>query len=400
MVSLADFFMLTAEPIRGLFVPFNHNRRRGINTLNTNELLTYGWNERWAEAAGTMSLARQETLVPARVTLQYSNQYRIVTEAGERMAVVSGRLQYTASSRSDYPAVGDWVLIESRQGEPHSPAVIHAVLPRMSSMTRKEAGGMVDEQVIAANVDTIFIVAALNQDYNLRRLERYLIAVWESGARPVILLTKADLCEDPAGFLAQVEAIAPGVPCHAVSALQDQGRAALAPYLLTGCTIAVTGSSGAGKSTLLNWLAGEDLQRVQMIREEDARGRHTTTHRQLFPLPDGALFLDTPGMRELQLWDSESGWSEAFADIMELASQCRFQDCSHDKETGCAVKLALQEGVLDAGRIANYRKTQKELARMERKHAGSVRKMKQLEKRRTAKSGAGKNDWRKSELQD
>ncbi len=365
-----------------------------MNTITTNDLTAYGWRDHWAEAAQSVNQARQEALEPARVTLQFSNQYRVVAAIGERIAVVSGKLQYTAASRSDYPAVGDWVLIETRMEEPHSPAVIHAVLPRVTSMTRKEAGGMVDEQVIAANVDTIFIVAALNQDFNLRRLERYLIAVWESGAKPVILLTKADLCDDPASYEDQVEAIAPGVPCHTVSALTDQGRGALAPYLSAGSTAAVTGSSGAGKSTLLNWLAGEGLQRVQQIREEDARGRHTTTHRQLFPLPGGALFLDTPGMRELQLWDSESGWSEAFADIMALAAQCRFHNCGHDKEMGCAVKQAIVDGVLDAGRFASYRKTQRELARLERKQSGSMRKAKQLEKRRSARTDVGKNGWR------
>ena len=287
-------------------------------------------------------------------------------------AAVTGKFEYQAASRSDFPSAGDWVLAEKLPGE--SRAVIHAVLPRTSAMTRREAGSIPDEQVIAANMDTVFIVNALNQDFNLRKIERYLIAVWESGARPVIILTKADLCPEPERVVSEVCLHAPGVPVHAVSSVAELGKELLAPYLLPGQTAAITGSSGAGKSTLLNWLSGQDVQRVQGIREEDARGRHTTTHRELFLMPGGAVMIDTPGMRELQLWDAEEGWEEAFSDIRTLAGQCRFHDCSHEAEPGCAVRHALEEGVLDASRYGSYKKTEKELARQKRKETAAVKR--------------------------
>lgn len=237
-----------------------------------------------------------------------------------------------------------------------------------------------EEQVIGSNLDELFIVNALNQDFNLRKIERYLIMAWESGARPVVVLTKADLSEQPEERIREVEAVAPGVPVHAVSALENRGMDTLLTYLLPGKTIAVTGSSGAGKSTLLNWLSDNNNQRVQGIREDDARGRHTTTHRELFVLPGGALLMDTPGMRELQLWDAADGWKEAFSDIEETAAGCRFRDCRHEKEAGCAVKTAVQQGTLDPKRLVNYRKTERELARI-------VRKEKTAEQRKTASAG-------------
>ncbi|MBP2002402.1 ribosome biogenesis GTPase [Paenibacillus shirakamiensis] len=330
-------------------------------------LTAYGWNDQWNEA-----LQQESTLIPARVSAQYSHQYRIITSEGERTASVSGKLEYEAQRRSDFPAVGDWVLAEPLQGE--NSAVIRKVLPRFSAMSRKEAGNVVDEQIIAANVNWLFITSALNQDFNLRKIERFLIAVWESGASPVVLLTKADLCEDPERFRDEVEAIAPGVPVHIVSAQENLGKEALAPYLMSGQTIAVTGSSGVGKSTLINWLAGQDLNRVQGIREQDARGRHTTTHRELFLIPSGAVLIDTPGMRELQLWDASEGWEVTFSDIVELKSHCRFQDCRHLGEKGCAVQEALANGTLDAHRYANYIKTEKELAHLELKALRSDRR--------------------------
>ncbi|WP_082423281.1 ribosome small subunit-dependent GTPase A, partial [Paenibacillus dakarensis] len=249
-----------------------------------------------------------------------------------------------------------------------------------------EAGNVPDEQVIAANTDTIFIVNALNQDFNVRKIERYLISVWESGAQPVVLLTKADLCVDPEKYAAMVMSSAPGVPVHAVSSLQDQGKETIAPYLVPGHTVAITGSSGAGKSTLLNWLSGQDVQRVQGVREEDARGRHTTTHRELFLLPEGAVMIDTPGMRELQLWDSADGWGETFFEIEELARQCRFQDCRHESETGCAVQQALLDGELDPGRFKNYKKTEKELAYLARKERTTARRQKEQSRFGSSKS--------------
>lgn len=334
-------------------------------------LQAYGWNEHWRLMAAQIP-KQDKALVPARITAQFSKQYRIITQEGEQTAIVTGKYEYEAGSKSDFPAVGDWVMVEPLQGE--SRAVIHHLLPRQSAVTRREAGSVPDEQIIAANMDTVFIINALNKDFNVRRIERYLIAVWESGAAPVVLLTKADLCESPEAYVAEVEAVAPGVPVHAVSSLMDQGKEQLGEYLVQGKTVAITGTSGAGKSTLLNWLSGQEMQRVQGIREEDARGRHTTTHRELFVLPGGAIMVDTPGMRELQLWDSEEGFEATFADISALAQQCRFHDCRHETEAGCAVREALQDGTLDAKRYANYKKTERELAHIARKERVSNRR--------------------------
>lgn len=325
----------------------------------------------------------------ARVVAQFSHQYRIVTEAGEQAAVVTGKFEFEAVNRGDFPAVGDWVLVQPLPGEAR--AVIHALLPRRSAMVRKEAGQRVDVQVISANLDYVFITNALNQDFNLRKIERYLLAVWESGARPVVLLTKADLCDDPDHYAALVEGVAPGVPVHAVSAFENQGREALSEYLLPGQTIAITGSSGVGKSTLLNWLADAEKQRVQDIRESDARGRHTTTHREMFVTPSGAIIVDTPGMRELQLWESDEGMDTTFSDIGELAASCRFQDCRHEREEGCAVKQAIADGTLEQRRFANFKKMEKELAHMARKEESVNRRTKkQAEKRVSAKSRVGR----------
>ncbi|QYR24263.1 ribosome small subunit-dependent GTPase A [Paenibacillus sp. sptzw28] len=336
-----------------------------------------------------MKEERFNGLMPARVIAQFANQYRIVSEQGELSAEVSGKFQFEASARSDFPGVGDWVAVQPLPGEHR--AIIHAVLPRNSVMVRKAAGSVPVEQVIGANIDTLLIVNALNDDFNVRKIERYLIAAWESGATPVVLLTKADLCENTPGRIAEVEAIAPGVSVHAVSAVLDIGKEALAPYLLPGSTAALTGSSGVGKSTLLNWLAGGELQRVQDIRESDARGRHTTTHRELFPLPCGAVMLDTPGMRELQLWDADEGWQEAFADIELLAEGCRFRDCRHQSENGCAVRMALDNGTLDPRRFASYKKTGRELAHMARKEQTvSQRLKKNADKRMAFQSGRNK----------
>ena len=353
-------------------------------------LTMYGWNASWEEA---MLEYRDSGLVPARVTAQFANQYRIAAnaETGELPAEVSGKFQYQAASRGDFPAVGDWVAAALLTGERR--AVIHAVLPRKSAVSRRAAGSVPEIQIIGANIDTLFIVNALNDDFNVRKIERYLIAAWESGAKPVVLLTKADLCNDVPQRVSAVESAAPGADVHAVSALTGQGKELLAVYLKPGTTIAVTGSSGAGKSTLLNWLAGTELQRIQDIRDSDARGRHTTTHRELFPLPSGAIMMDTPGMRELQLWEADSGWAEAFSDIDLLAAGCRFRDCRHVNEAGCAVKQALDEGSLDEGRFASFKKTQRELAHQARKeHSVSMRLKKNAAKRKSGPA-AGDRDW-------
>ncbi|NBD26178.1 ribosome small subunit-dependent GTPase A [Paenibacillus sp. T1] len=381
--------------------PTNFGECRDADNINAGNaaasdptLRALGWSSQWQHLfdAAPKPIGG---LVPARVTAQFTNQYRIGAGEGEFSAEVSGKFQFQAASRSDFPAVGDWVVAQPLPGERR--AVIHGVLPRRTAMIRRAAGSVPEEQVIGTNIDILFIVNALNGDYNVRKIERYLVAAWESGSAPIVLLTKADLCEDVQSRIAEVASAAPGVPVHAVSAIEDQGRQALLPYLQPGRTIAVTGSSGAGKSTLLNWLAGEERQTVQGVREDDARGRHTTTHRELFPLPGGFIMMDTPGMRELQLWESESGWQEAFAEIEALAASCRFRDCRHEAELGCAVKNALRDGTLDEHRYASYKKTGRELARQARKEKSvTMRAKKSADKRQ----GARTNDVRRSMEQD
>jgi ribosome biogenesis GTPase len=334
------------------------------NHIAQQNLVTYGWNQYWEDVINTQQI-NIAGLELGRVVAQFSKQYRLITELGEVTAGVTGKFEYNATDRCDFPSVGDWVVIEHLLGE--SRAVIHAVLPRRSAMIRKEAGNRVDGQVIGANMDFLFIVNALNQDFNLRKIERYLVAAWESQAQPVILLTKADLCSNPDEYISLVHSIAPGVPVHTVSAVKDLGMDELSIYLTPGSTVAIIGSSGVGKSTLLNWFADQDLQTVQSIRENDARGRHTTTHRELFVLPNGSIMIDTPGMRELQLWDTESGWHTTFADIEKLALACRYRDCQHQSESGCAVKQAIEGNELDSHRYANYLKTKKELNYLARK---------------------------------
>ncbi|TVX95308.1 ribosome small subunit-dependent GTPase A [Cohnella terricola] len=353
-----------------------------MNNMDNHTLQDYGWNEYW-EQVFSLQPPTIRQLSPARVVAQFSHSYRVKTDAGEYSAGVSGKFEFYATKRGDYPAVGDWVAVETLPNERR--AVIHAVLPRRTAMVRKAAGNTLDEQIVGANLDDLFIVNSLNQDFNLRKIERYLIAAWESGARPVVLLTKADLCEQPERFAAEVEQIAPGVPVHFVSALKEQGIEALEPYLQAGRTIGVTGSSGVGKSTLLNRLAGEPLQQTQHIREEDARGRHTTTHRELFLLKSGVLVMDTPGMRELQLWDSNEGWHHAFADIEQLSLQCKYRDCKHESDPGCAVHEALLAGTLDAKRLANYKKTARELSHLARKEMTAASKA--VKKTNRPKSG-------------
>lgn len=301
-------------------------------------------------------------LAPLRMARVVEAQRGLCRLAGDfdGWAEVSGRFRHLAGSAADYPAVGDWVAVAADTGAER--AVVHVRLERRSTVSRKAAGRASDEQVLAANVDTIFLVTALAGDLNPRRLERYLTMVWEAGAVPVVVLNKADLSEDPAAVVEATRERLPFVDVVSVSALHADGLDALVPYLTPAATIALLGSSGVGKSTIVNRLLGEDVHTVAGVRDSDGKGRHTTTSRQLVELPGGALLIDTPGMRELQPWADESAVDGAFGDIAELALACRFPDCAHAEEPGCAVLGAVAAGTLDPSRLEHYRRLVREAA--------------------------------------
>ena len=309
-------------------------------------LIALGWDPAWEALRSINPFA---DLDPARVATQHRGGYVLFGEDGEQTATISGRLRHEARGVGELPAVGDWVLV--RDG------VIQAVLPRRTSFSRKAVLAW-EEQVAAANADVVFVVAALSSDPNLRSLERYLTVAYESGAEPAIILTKADLCPNVGPALAAVREIAPGTPVHAVSVPAGLGLEIFDTYCRPGRTVVFLGPSGVGKTTLLNALEGGD--RPTAAIREDGRGRHTTTHRELVVIARRGMVLDTPGMRELQLWDADAGLSAVFSDIEALALECRFGDCSHEAEPGCAVRAAMEAGTLTADRYASYRKLERE----------------------------------------
>lgn len=319
-------------------------------------LAPYGWDASLAEAFAPHAA---DGLLPARITLEYTHIYRVQTTAGEQLARVAGRLRHHAAARADFPAVGDWVAVEPpvHGGE----ARIHAVLPRKSRFSRRSAGDETEEQVLAANIDAVFLVAGLDR-FNVRSLERYLLVARESGAAPVIVVNKADLAQTPeelTRILEEARALGGEVPVHAVSCRQAATLEPLRAHLGFGRTGALLGSSGVGKSTIINRLAGEELLRTQEVREADAKGRHTSTGRQLVLLPGTGVLIDTPGMRELQLWDS-GGLAGTFTDIAEIAQGCRFRDCRHRGEPDCAVSAAVAAGGLASRRVESFLKLQAE----------------------------------------
>ncbi|MBI2512298.1 MAG: ribosome small subunit-dependent GTPase A [Opitutae bacterium] len=321
-------------------------------------LADLGWTEELSAAFAPHAAAG---LQAARVTLQLKGFWETTTPDTARLAQCTGKFLSETGAISDMPAVGDWVAIEPLPGD-DTRAQIHAVLPRRTKFSRKAAGERDVEQVVAANVDTVFLVSSLDANFNLRRIERYLAAARASGAQPVIVLNKSDLTRAAAARRAEVEAIARGTPIVVTSALKRGGTKPLDKWLTPRTTVAFLGSSGVGKSTLINELVGEELLATQEIRDIDGKGRHTTTLRELVVSPDGVLIIDTPGMRELQPWQADEALDDVFADIRELTLRCKFTDCSHTTEPGCAVCAALADGSLDLSRWQSYQRLQRETA--------------------------------------
>lgn len=293
-----------------------------------------------------------------RICAEYKENYKLFSECGELNANISGKFRNSCKTREDFPAVGDWIKFEYIKSE--NKAIIQEICPRKSKFSRKVAGIQTQEQIIASNVDFAFIVCALNYDFNLRRIERYLSLVWQSGATPVVILTKTDLCVDVQSKILEVENIAFGVDIHAVSNVSKVGIEVLEKYFINNKTVVLLGSSGVGKSSLINNLVKEKIMKVNILRNSIDKGRHTTTHKQMILLPNGGLIIDTPGIRELQLWDAEDGISQTFSDIKKIAESCKFNDCTHTNEPDCEVRKAINKGLLDENRLENYLKMQKE----------------------------------------
>lgn len=330
-------------------------------------LIDLGWNDFFKAHLVSIKI---KDVMPARIAVHQKDKYLVYCEKGEFLSEVSGKFRHKALSRADYPTVGDWVAVTAKPyGEG---AIIHSLLPRQSKFSRKAvlAGGpkygdgKTEEQVLSANIDTAFIVSGLDGEYNLRRLERFVAVAWDSGTTPVVLLNKSDLRDDVNSVVSEVQGTIIGVPVYSISALVNDSLEILKDYLDRGKTVSFLGSSGVGKSTIINSLLGYERQKTGEVRESDSRGRHTTSYRELIILPEGGILIDTPGMREIEIWGEEDGLSKAFDDIEELAARCRFNDCSHGNEPGCAVNEALDSGELDADRYQNYLKLQKELRRL------------------------------------
>ncbi|WP_352420078.1 ribosome small subunit-dependent GTPase A [Proteiniborus sp.] len=329
---------------------------------NKYNLLDLGWNECFEKGIEQYG----DSYSIGRVAVEYRSLYKVYTEDGEIFASVSGKMINSATGRDDYPAVGDWVILDKNSNQ-NDRTIIRGILERKSKFSRKVAGNSFDEQIIAANIDIAFICMSLNNNFNLRRLERYITMAWDSGARPVVLLTKADLCKDVDEKLDQTSGILFGIDVHCISCVSKSGISEVENYLEKGITVAFIGSSGVGKSTIINELLGESRQITQEVSNIGEKGRHTTTNRELVILPEGGVVIDTPGMRELHILDVSDSIDTAFKDIEGLSLKCKFSDCTHSSEPNCAVKEAISNGTLSKKRYESYVKLKKEAEYTERK---------------------------------
>ena len=344
-----------------------------------------GWGPFFARPFEAL-LEEEPELEPARVCIEHNHLYRVMTAAsGDSglLAQVAGRVKHAAPGQSALPGVGDWVAVRTN---PDGPATIRVVLPRRTYFSRKAAGQVTTEQIVAANIDTVFLVAGLDDDFNPKRIERYLVATADSGARAVVVLNKADLVPDARAAVDTLREQSPDTPVHLVSCVEDRGLEPLRQYVAPGQTVALLGSSGVGKSTIINHLLGSDRQRTRAVRSRDRRGRHTTVHRELLLLPHGGVIIDTPGMRELRLWDRHRAVQASFDDIEQLAAECRFRDCEHRTEPGCAVREAVRDGRIPTGRLTHYHQLRTEQTELETRRQQALETRERQPTRRGARS--------------